>query len=73
MDTLELQVQGMSCAGCEQRIATVLGRVEGVRDVSADHSTGHVRVRVGPALADRAVLAERIEAAGFEVVEGASR
>ncbi|QGK72247.1 copper chaperone [Allosaccharopolyspora coralli] len=73
MDTVELQVTGMSCAGCEQRIATVLGRVDGVRDVSADHHSGHVQVRVGPELADHAVLAERIEAAGFEVTEGASR
>ncbi|MQA15080.1 MAG: copper chaperone, partial [Pseudonocardiaceae bacterium] len=32
MDTLNLQVEGMSCGGCEQRIGTVLGRVEGVRE-----------------------------------------
>ncbi|MBE9376341.1 copper chaperone [Allosaccharopolyspora coralli] len=73
MDTVQLQVTGMSCSGCEQRIAKVLGRVDGVREVSADHSSGHVHVRLGPELADRAVLVERIEAAGFEVTEGASR
>ncbi|WP_026197965.1 heavy-metal-associated domain-containing protein [Sciscionella marina] len=73
MDMVRLQVTGMSCSGCEQRIARVLHRVDGVREVTADHSTGHVEVSIGPGLADRAVLAERIEAAGFEVIDGASR
>lgn len=70
MDTVVLHVQGMSCAGCEQRIGTVLGRVEGVREVTAEHTSGRVEVRVGPELADRSVLSERIETAGFEVLEG---
>lgn len=73
MDTLEMQVRGMSCTGCEQRIGAVLGRVDGVREVSADHTTGRVRVRVGPELADPSVLSERLERAGFEVVQGATR
>jgi copper chaperone len=63
METLVLQVEGMSCTGCEQRIGTVLRRVEGVR----------VEVRVGPEMTDRAVLAERIEAAGYQVIEGQTR
>ncbi|WP_307870545.1 heavy-metal-associated domain-containing protein [Saccharopolyspora endophytica] len=68
-----LQVLGMSCGGCEQRIDAVLRRVEGVRDVTADHTTGAVRVRIGPELSDRGVLVERLETAGYEVVEGASQ
>lgn len=68
METVELQVSGMSCAGCEQRISKVLARVEGVRRVEADHGNGRVRVRVGPGLTDRRVLAERIEAMGYDVV-----
>ncbi len=70
METVVLQVQGMSCSGCEQRIGKVLGRVDGVRGVVADHECGRVEIRIGPELADRSVLAERIEAAGYEVVEG---
>lgn len=73
METLVLQVKGMSCTGCEQRIGIVLRRVEGVREVTADHTTGQVEVRVGPELTDRAVLAERIDAAGYEVVEEVAR
>ncbi|WP_246633616.1 heavy-metal-associated domain-containing protein [Pseudonocardia nigra] len=59
----------MSCAGCEERIGNVLRRVQGVRDVDADHTSGRVQVHVGPGLTDTAALASRITAAGFEVAE----
>lgn len=68
MGSIVMQVTGMHCDGCAQRIGTVLRRVEGVRDVNADHVSGRVEIRVGPELTDRAVLTERIETAGFEVV-----
>jgi copper chaperone CopZ len=69
MGTFVLQVAGMSCTGCEQRIGTVLHRVEGVREVAADHRTGRVEVRVGPELADTGELVERIEIAGYRVAD----
>lgn len=73
MKTLMMQVSGMSCSGCEQRIATVLRRVNGVREVSADHSSGGVQVRVGGEFVDPGVLVEKVEAAGFEVLEEPTR
>ncbi len=60
METLVLQVDGMSCTGCEQRISTVLRRVDGVREVVADHATGRVELWVGPELTEWSVLVERI-------------
>lgn len=69
MGTVVLQVEGMSCTGCEQRIGTVLRRVEGVRDVTADHVTGRVEVRVGPEVTDSGQLVERIETAGYRVAK----
>ncbi|GAA4888902.1 heavy-metal-associated domain-containing protein [Pseudonocardia sp. C8] len=71
MESIVMQVSGMHCGGCAQRIGTVLRRVEGVRDVQADHVSGRVEIQIGPELADRAMVAdltERIEAAGFQVV-----
>lgn len=64
-----LWVRGMSCTGCEQRLAKALGRLEGVGAVTADHTSGHVRLRLDPALVDGRTLAERIETAGYELVE----
>lgn len=74
-DTLILQVEGMSCTGCEQRVRNVLRRVQGVRDASADHTTGRVSVRVHPGQVEAGVLAARITGAGYTVTgpEGGQR
>jgi copper chaperone len=61
-----LQVQGMSCTGCEHRIGNTLRRIEGVRDAEADHITGRVLVRVGPGVGSE-TLAARIITAGYTV------
>ena len=66
-----LQVQGMDCGGCERRLATVLGRLDGVGQVEADHVTGLVRVRFDPSRVGAEALAtaatKQIERAGFTV------
>jgi copper chaperone len=67
-----LQVEGMSCSGCEHRIGNTLRRVEGVREAEADHITGRVRVRVGPGVGSE-TLAAKIIAAGYTVTGTATR
>ena len=66
-----LQVEGMDCGACERRLRTVLGRLDGVGAVEADHASGRVRVRFDPSRVAGDVLAtaatERIEQAGFTV------
>jgi copper chaperone CopZ len=61
----------MDCGACERRLATVLGRLDGVGRVDADHRTGVVRVRFDAARADAGALiktaAGRISQAGFTV------
>ncbi|MGH3406478.1 MAG: heavy-metal-associated domain-containing protein [Streptosporangiaceae bacterium] len=68
---VELQAPGMDCGACGRRIATVLGRIDGVGHVEADHGAGRVRVRfdAGRMTADMltAQARERIEQAGFQV------
>ena len=65
------QVEGMDCGACERRLQTVLGRMDGVGQVDADHTTGVVRVRFGPSRvaldALAAAVSERIGQAGFTV------
>ena len=66
-----LQVQGMDCGACERRLRTVLGRLDGVGQVEADHVTGRVRVRFDPSRVGAEALAsaatKQIEQAGFTV------
>ncbi|MFA5889665.1 MAG: heavy metal-associated domain-containing protein [Actinomycetota bacterium] len=64
---IELTVGGMTCGGCEQSVRNALGRIPGVADVKADHSTGLVVVGAsGPV--ERAALESAIEDAGYLVV-----
>lgn len=63
-----LDVHGMDCPGCENRVQTALTRLEGVIRVDADHRTGRVTVRFDEARLSVDDVNERIRDAGYEVV-----
>ncbi len=42
--TIEMNVKGMTCTGCEERIQGAVGDVEGIAAVDADHQGGTVSV-----------------------------
>jgi copper chaperone len=67
LDEMTVQVEGMSCAGCEHRIGAALRRLDGVRDVRADHASGRVWVRFDPDTVAAAAVRDRIELAGYSV------
>lgn len=64
-------VSGIHCSGCEQRIATVLGRVEGVRGVKADHQAQTVKVGYDPRRLDPQRIAGELARIGFPAREPA--
>ncbi|WP_219416397.1 heavy-metal-associated domain-containing protein [Pseudonocardia nigra] len=66
-ETVALQVEGMTCTGCEQRIGTALRRVDGVRDVVADHTSGRVQVRLELATTGPGAVVDRVTQAGYTV------
>lgn len=66
MTPLSLIVTGMSCAGCEQRISTVLGRLDGVQNVQADHQNGSIRLDYDPTLVTAETITSRLADAGYE-------
>jgi len=63
-ENVTLQVEGMTCTGCEQRLGNALRRVDGVREATVDHRTGQVPVRFDPAVTDRAA---QIDTVGYSV------
>ncbi|MEX5309320.1 heavy-metal-associated domain-containing protein [Kocuria sp. CPCC 205297] len=65
--TVTLQVEGMDCANCEQRLGTALRRLEGVSEATADYRSGEVVVRFDPAVTTQQAVAERVETAGYTV------
>lgn len=62
-----LQVGGMTCTGCEGRVANVLGRLDGVRNTSADHQAGEVRVLFDPEQTSVEAIGDVITRAGYQV------
>ncbi|MCL7930380.1 heavy metal translocating P-type ATPase [Halomonas llamarensis] len=41
---LTLQVEGMDCGGCERKVESALGRLDGIEGVAASSVTGSVRI-----------------------------
>ena len=63
-----LEVAGMRCGGCENRIKRELAGVDGVLTVRADHGTGRVEIATASSIRDvRGELAPRITKLGFYV------
>lgn len=66
-ETTTLNVTGMHCTGCEQRMTRSLEQLPGVKVLTADHRQGEVEVRLNPAQASLEQVRERIEQMGYEV------
>ncbi len=68
MKELLLNVEGMHCGGCENRIQNAVSDIDGVESVEAKHDAGTVKVTLNKDI-DEKVIAEAIEDIGFEVKE----
>ena len=67
MEQLVLQISGIGCGGCEQRIQKALSRLEGVRNSSADYRSGEVRVVYDPSRTSSETVRACIVQSGYEV------
>lgn len=63
-----LKVEGMMCAGCENRVKNALESITGIDNVSADHTSGTVKVTSSNEISKSAMI-EVIEDIGFSVKE----
>lgn len=67
MKEIILNVEGMMCEGCENRIKNAVGAIDGVVDVSAKHDTGIVKVLTRENVTED-IIKEKIEDLDFKVV-----
>lgn len=67
MERIELKVDGMMCAGCENRVKNALENIQGVQSVVADHKAKKVEVVCNNTVTEEKIK-ERIEALGFEII-----
>ena len=68
MKEMNIKVEGMMCAGCENRVQNAVKLLAGVEEVTANHENGTVNV-----VADENITVERVKEAiedlGFDIVE----
>ena len=69
MKEMTMKVSGMVCGGCENRVKNAVNSIEGVEEVTADHTSGVVTIKANEDVLEEKVK-EKIEDIGFEVVEG---
>jgi copper chaperone CopZ len=61
-------VTGIHCDGCEANIESGLRRLDGVRDVNADHREQTIWVRFDERRLDEQRLAEQLDRIGYSPV-----
>jgi Cu+-exporting ATPase len=65
-ETLDIPVQGMSCASCVGRVEKAIKAVEGVTAANVNLATERAHVSFAPDQANPAAVAEAIRTAGYE-------
>src|SRR4026207_2306723 len=65
--TVELPIEGMTCASCVNRIERFLKKTPGVEDAVVNLATEMATIRFLPDVAGTAELVGAIEAAGYDV------
>ena len=61
-----INVKGMVCNGCENRVKNALKTIDGVEEVEANYTNGIVKVKSKEEVEESA-MKEKIEDIGFEV------
>jgi copper chaperone len=64
MNTIDLEVQGMSCNSCVKHVTQALQTLSGVQHVDVDLPSGHVKVS-GALPTDAQALISTLDAAGY--------
>jgi len=70
--TLEVPIEGMTCASCVRRVERALARVAGVETASVNLATESARVAFDPSAATLAQLRAAVERAGYRVGDAAA-
>ena len=68
METITMNVQGMTCGGCVASVTRVLQAVPGVADVAVTLQPGAAKVTFDPARTSAPALKGAIVEAGYDVV-----
>lgn len=69
IQTIELDVEGMTCEACDNHVAYAAQEVEGVLEAKADHKTGKAEVKFDKTKTSMEEIIESIDATSYKVVQ----
>ena len=64
----EVQIEGMTCTGCEQTVEGVVKKMAGVGAIDADFTVGTAQPKFVEGKTDTTAVREVIESSGYKVV-----
>ena len=68
MANININVEGITCGGCEKSIRNALLEQNGVAEATASHESGIVKIDYDDSRIQTDALKQAIEADGFDVV-----
>ena len=68
METIQLNIEGMTCNGCVNSVKNVLQQIPGVSSVDVSLEQKRATVIFNPAQCNHAQFKSAVEDAGFDVV-----
>lgn len=68
MQTVTLEVNGMTCGHCKQAVGSALTNLAGVQNVDVDLKTGKVKVQFDSNKVGLGQMKEAVEDQGYDVV-----
>jgi len=71
--SLNLQVTGMHCTGCEHTIESAVGNLAGVESVKADHLTARVLIEFNSNIVTQQAIESVIRSTGYNVVQASDK
>lgn len=69
VQTITLDIKGMTCTGCEASVENAAGNVDGVLEAKASYNTGKATVKYDQSKTDREAIVAAINKTGFTVAE----
>ena len=68
IETLQLDVEGMTCEACDNHVAYAAQEVEGVIEARADHKTGNAEIKFDKTKTSKEAIIKSINETNYKVV-----
>ena len=66
---IEVKIEGMTCTGCEQTIQRSVGKLGGIKSVTATFTDGRAVIEYYPATVDTLKMKDAITGSGYKVIK----